>query len=230
MRRVCGDAPDEPQYQLALARILAAGNPIEHAEADAMWTALSTDDHITSTLRVQAYERRAQLAALRSDFATARELLAEARKLPLDGTPRRQLDAEAFALDHQGPAGGALVEYFFGRTLDPARWAALAALAEPDLAFARYLLALQKANAGDWTTATREMDRALAGELPGLAFVRNGARLLALAAYRAHDPAHVEEAIAILDRAEMPTVDHVLAADWRARLAFDATGKLATSR
>jgi hypothetical protein len=230
MRRVCGDAPDEPQYQLALARVLAAGDPIEHAEADAIWAAIATDDHVTSTLRVQAYERRAQLAAQRGDFATARALIADARKLPLDGTPRRQLDAEAFALDHQGPAGGALVEYFFGRTLDPARWAALAVLAEPDLAFARYLHALQKANAGDWPTAASEMDRALAGTLPGPAFVRNAARLLALAAYRAHDPARVEEAIAVLDRPEMPTVDHLLAADWRARLAFDATGRIATSR
>jgi hypothetical protein len=230
MRRVCGDAPDEPQYQLALARILALGNLVEHAEADAIWAAIATDEHVTSTLRVQAYERRAQIAANHGDFATARALIAEARKLPLDGTPRRQLDAEAFALDHQGPAGGALVQYFFGRSLDPARWAALAVLAEPELAFARYLHALQKANAGDWATSASEMARALAGDLPGPAFVRNAARLLALAAYRAHDPARVEQAIAILERPEMPTVDHVLAADWRARLTFDATGKVATSR
>src|SRR5262249_50939864 len=99
-----------------------------------------------------------------------------------------------------------------------------------NLAFPRYLHALQKANAGDWATSASEMARALAGDLPGPAFVRNAARLLALAAYRAHDPARVEQAIAILERPEMPTVDHVLAADWRARLAFDAAGKVATSR
>jgi len=51
---------------------------------------------------------------------------------------------------------------------------------------------------------------------------RNAARRLAVAGYRSHDRAGVERAIATLSGPEMTTSDHLLAEDWRARLAFDA--------
>jgi hypothetical protein len=67
--------------------------------------------------------------------------------------------------------------------------------------------------------------------LPGIAFVRNAARKLAIAGYRTHDVERVERAIAALADPQMSAVDRALADDWHARLVFDATGKLpATSR
>jgi hypothetical protein len=60
--------------------------------------------------------------------------------------------------------------------------------------------------------------------LPNPLFVRNAARRLALAAYRAGNRAGVERAIAALDGAPgMTEIDHLLARDWQERLAFDAT-------
>jgi hypothetical protein len=225
MRDVCKDAPEEPTHQLELAAFLAAGTPAQKAEGIAIWTAIADDETLTSSLRADAM---LQLAAINRDKAPA--LIAKAAALPVDPNTRRQLDAEMFALQHDGPAGAALRGYFFGRglVLDAIGWAQLAALAEPDLGFGHYLLGLQLELGAkpNWARSAEELDRAIALGLPTPDFVRNGARKLAIAAYRTGDTARVEHAITALRGPQMAETDRLLADDWAARLRFDATGHL----
>ena len=220
MRHVCDNAPEEPRYRMELGDFLVSGTAAEREEAAAIWLQLAQDaEHVTSSLRADAYER---LAKLLVDFAQRRALLGEAAKLPVDPGERRQLDAEIFALDRTSAAGPALRMYFFGhaRGLDPRGWALIATLVEPELGFAHYLRGLQLQNgpAPDWPQAAAELARGLELGLPGPAFVRNGARRLAIAGFRAGDRAGVERAIATLADPAMTASDQLLAGDWRARL------------
>lgn len=230
MRRVCRDAPEEPRHQLELGDVLAVGGPLERTEATRRWTALAGDpEGVTSSLRAQAFERLAREAGERGDLATARALVALAVLLPIDPNDRRTLDGMAFALAHTGPAGTALRNYFFspGLGISAAHHALLAAVGEPTLGFGHYLLGLQRLGDDEWVTAARELDLALAHGLPGLAFTKNAARRLAVAAYRSDDRARLAVAITVLSRADMASGDRALARDWAERLARDAA---ATSR
>jgi hypothetical protein len=226
MRHVCGDAPEEPRHRLELGDMLSGGDDLERSEAAMLWTGVARDaQRVTSTLRAEAFERLARIAATRGDWVTVRALIGEAVKLPLDSNERRQLDAEALALAHTGPAGAALRGYFWpgASRIDPPTWALLATLAEPELGFTHYLLGLQQRAQKHWAEAAESLDRALALGLPSPPFVRNAARHLAIAGYRTHDRPRIDHAIAALSAPELPTVDHLLAQDWAARLAFDAT-------
>jgi hypothetical protein len=124
----------------------------------------------------------------------------------------------AFALDHQGPAGAALRGYFFGRAIPPRMYALTAVLGEPKLGLAHYLYGLQSAGT-DWATSAIELDLALAHGLPTLAFTKNAARRLAVAAYRTHDRNRLSLAITVLSGSNMASGDRLLAKDWLARLA-----------
>jgi len=232
LRDVCSEAPGEPDHLLDLAKVLDEGGVIDQLEAARIWTDIAADtEHVTSSLRARALEGLARTAGASGDLAKTRAYLDEAAKLPLDVVERRQVVAEQLALDHTGPAGDALRNYFWGSTLDPAKWAALAAAMEPSFGYARYLNGLQREAARDWVGTAAELDSALSLGLPGIAFVRNAARKLAVAGYRTHDRERVERAIAALADPQMSAVDRALADDWHARLVFDATGKLpATSR
>ncbi len=228
MRQVCKDAPEEPRNQMALGDYLAGGTGSDRAEADGVWTKIANDPEVTSTVRAEAFERLARSAARKNDLAATTQLIEHASQLPVDGDQRRQLDAEMFALHHDGLAHIALVGYFFapGGLPDGATWALLATLAEPDLGFAHYLLGLQAGLDNHWTDAADELDRALSLGVPGVPFVRNGARKLALAAYHVGDTARVQHAIALLQGPGTTETDHLLANDWQQRLTFDATGHL----
>jgi len=231
MREVCGDAPEEPRYQLELGDFLHSGDDAERAEAKTVWNGLANDDeHVTSSLRAQAYERLARVAGSSGELDRARALVAAGRALPLDPNERRQLDAMGFALAHRGRAGDALRRYFFPAPGDPAPSApggrmieaALAAVAaEPELGFAHYLLGLQRASQSDWAGAATELERALGRELPGLPFVRNAARRLAIVAYRTGDRSKLAIATTTLSSSTMTTGDRLLAKDWQDRIAFD---------
>ena len=231
MSEVCSDAPDEPRYRLELADLLGGGDDGERVRALALWTHLALDrDRVTSSLRAEAYERLARLAAAKSDRTTLRRLLVEGTKLQLTDSERRQLDAMLFALDYTGPAGPALRGYFFaaGPGLpDALTWAQLAQVAEPSLGLASYLVGLQHYNKGELVLASRNLAKGLLLGLPGTPFVKNGARRLALAAYRANDPTLVRVAIAMLSADGMTTGDKLLGLDWAQRLDFDSR---ATSR
>ena len=243
MRRVCDDAPEEPRYQLELGDALVPGPPTERAEAEALWRRVAGDEAgVTSTLRAQAFERLARLTGTRGALADTRALVAAGVALPLEPHARRTLDAMAFALAHDGPAGEALRGYFFPRgfsyaggartAFTPLHFAALAAIAEPELGLGHYLLGLQRLSAGDRAAAIPSLARALERGLPGLAFTKNAARQLAVTAYRVGDRAALDAAIAALTGPDMTSGDRALAADWQARLAFDATATAtaATSR
>lgn len=226
MRDVCGHAPEEPRYRLDLAEALYAGDPRERLEAMSLWTALANDpERVTSTLRAEALEKLARVAAARNNFTEVRRLIAQAVKLPVADDDRRQLEAITFALAYEGPAGPALRGYFYGNVpgIDPPTWALLATLAEPQLGFGHYVLGLQKFGRGDLVEASASIERGLARGLPGLLFVKNSARRLAVAAYRTGNTHQVNTAITVLSGADMSVADRLLAGDWFARLAFDAS-------
>ena len=227
VREVCNDAPEEPKFQLALAAMLAGGVTGERAEAVTIWKAIAGSDNVTSTLRGQALDRLAQLAADAGDLAGARKLVAAALALPIDGADRRQLQAYAFTLDHEGPAANALRAYFFtGATTPPVFFAWLATQAEPKLGFAHYLLALQRSSQGKHEETAKHLEIALARGLPDIAFVKNAARRLAVAAHRTGDRARLELAISVLSGGDMTSGDQLLARDWFERLTFETTGRL----
>jgi hypothetical protein len=224
LREVCSDAPDEPRHRLELADLLHSGGAAEKTEGEAIWASLAIDaEGVTSSLRAQGFERLARVAALHEDRPAVAAWIAAASALPVDANERRQLDAERFALAHQGAAAVQLYSYFFlPGPIDTALFAQWAVDREPELGFAHYLLGLQRQFQGKWDESARELARALVLGLPGPHFVRNAARRLAVAAYHSHDTARVEQAIAVLARPEMTTPDHLLARDWQDRLAFDA--------
>lgn len=224
MRDVCGDAPEEPRYRLVLGDLLHGGDLYEQAEAHALWTGLAYDERrVTSSIRADAFEKLARTAALRGDDAAVRRYVATAVTLPINVNDRRQLDALALALAHAGPAGPALRGYFFAasRGIEPPTWARLATIAEPHLGFGHYLLGLQHLNQGELVAAAAALELALQRGLPGVAFVKNAARRLAIAAFRTGDRRRVELAIAALSGGGTSTGDRLLAEDWFARLAFD---------
>jgi hypothetical protein len=225
MSEVCSDAPDEPNYRTELADLLAAGDGTQRAQALAMWTGVALSDRVTSSLRADAYERLARNAVLRDDRVELRRVLVAGTKLQLSDNERRQLDAELFSLDYAGPAGPALRGYFFAAgpgMPDAIVWAELAQIAEPSLGFAHYLVGLQHYNKGELVDAAKNLSRVLLFGVPGLPFVKNGARRLALAAYRANDSTLVRVAISVLAGDGMSTGDKLLAKDWAQRLDFDA--------
>ena len=220
-RAVCKDAPEEPRHQLELGDYLSRGSEAERAEAKALWKTLADDEaHVTSSLRAQAIERLARLAGVRGDFKSARELVAIGQALPIEQADRRSLDGMAFALDHEGPAGGALRGYFFGVAISPMQDALTAVVAEPNLGLAHYFYGLQAALRDDWATSARELDLALANGLPNIAFTKNAARRLAVAAYRTGDRNRLSLAITVLSGSDMSSGDRLLARDWLERMTF----------
>jgi hypothetical protein len=223
IRDVCSDAPDEPRYRLDLGGALYDGDAAEKQEALALWTQLSQDtEHGTPSLRADAYEKLIKAAADRDDFTEVRRLVDEAVKLPLMPTERRQLDAYAFVLAHQGPAAAALRGYFFttAARVDTLTWALFATLAEPELGFGHYLLGLQYAFRGDHAASAEYLARSMERGLPSQPFVKNAARRLAIAAYRTNDLAKVRAAAAALAGTGMSESDRLLAKDWLERLGF----------
>jgi hypothetical protein len=226
LREVCADTPDEPRHRMELGDVLRSGAAAaERVEGEAIWASLAADaERVTTTLRVEAMERLARAAAARDDREAVERWIAAAARLPVEANDRRQLDAEQIALAHRGPAAPELYAYFFlPGPPDTAQLAQWATTLEPELGFAHYLVGLQRQIRGEWADSAAELQRALGLGLPGPLFVRNAGRRLAVAGYRSHDRAQVERAIATLGGPDMTTPDHLLAEDWQARLAFDAT-------
>lgn len=224
IREICEDAPEEPRYRQALASYLHDGTAAQMAEADLIWGALANDQGLTSTLRARALEGRAEIAMRRGDVVIARQLIAEALQLPIEAADRRQIENKAFALAHEGPAAEPLRTYAFPSPEghDGLVLAEEMTTREPTLGHGHYLLGIQLLARREYARAAAAFERAFARGMIGRPFEQNGARLLAVAAYRAKQRAGVERAIAILGAADMTTGDKLLANDWAERLAFDA--------
>jgi hypothetical protein len=223
MRQICVDSLFEPRYRLLLGDFLSGDDATGKHEADAVWMQVAIDDRrVTVSVRAQAFRRIARAAALRGELERAAHFLAYARTLPLDLDERRELDAMAFSLAHAGPAGPHLRAYFFPTEKDPTALLSTTAAvaAEPTLGIAHYLLGLQRFNADDYAGAAASLEAALGRGLPGLAFIKNAARRLAVASYRTRDYTRLSLAATVLSGATMNTADRLLAKDWLDRVAF----------
>ncbi|MBA2538500.1 MAG: hypothetical protein H0V17_02595, partial [Deltaproteobacteria bacterium] len=241
MRQVCADSIFEPRYLLQLGDFMY-GDELRRPEAETQWMLLAIDErNVTVSLRAQAFRRLARAAATRSDWKRTTQLIELARTLPLDLDERRELDAMSFTLAHTGPAAEHLKQYFFAKDPElvagapagtprikaptPMESASAAVLAEPRLGIAHYLLGLQQANADDHAGAMASLEAALARELPGLSFVKNAARRLAVSAYRKGDRSRLGLAVTVLSGSQMSSGDRLLAKDWLDRVRFDETKK-----
>ncbi len=232
MRRVCSDAPNEPGYQLQLGDMLYS-DPAQRDEARAIWQLIAVDDrNVTVSVRQRAFVRLAKVAMTEGKAEQAEQLVRFAQSLPLDPTERRELDAMVFAFAHKGPARPFLLSYFFPKDKDPTPLAsATAAIAvEPKLGFAHYLLGLQRAATHDDAAAAVSLETALALPLPGAAFVKNGARKLAVSAYRSYDLPRLRRATTILTGPDMTSGDRLLARDWLDRVEFDTQHPLRATK
>jgi len=229
IRNVCRDAPEEPAHRYELGAYLFRGDDKDRREAVELWTQIAADtEHVTSSLRARALDSLARAAGARGDLSIAKQLIAQEAALPLDGAQHRTVLAQLYALDEQGPAGPALRGYFFAPpgAFDLIAYAQLAIIGEPERGLGHYLLGFQYYNAEEWPRAVDELSKALDRDLPGIELDENGARLLAIAAYRLGSRPGVERAIAALRKPGTSEVDHLLADDWQKRLDFDANGHL----
>lgn len=224
-RSVCSDAPEEPTFRYELAQVLALGDLAQRAEALALMQGLSTDPAATSSLRADALAALAAHAVRSGDLAGGHALTAAALALPLDDDDRRAQSIKALALEHQGPAGPALRDYFFPLPdSDGALAAAARAVAlEPALAIGHYLLGLQLAAYDQYARAAEQLATALALGLEPSA-TRRAARVLARVAFRADRPGDLARALSALDGPDATAMDRAVAADWRARLAARTPG------
>jgi hypothetical protein len=230
LREVCEDSPKEPRYRVELGDLLARGSERDREEAASIWEEIERSAQVTSSMRAEVMDRLANAAAADGDLVRTTELITSALRLPIDDGQRRQFEAKRLALEHEGPAGASLRGYFYPPregASDPRQLATRAAELEPSLGLALYLRGLRQADDGSWAAMANDLAGALQLGLPSRSFVRNAARRLAVAAYRTGDSARVRLAAEVLSRAEMTETDHLLAEDWRQRLRFDSSGRLA---
>ncbi len=216
-RAVCSDAPDEPVYRLQLAESLLVGSEAQRAEAIEILDEIAVQEALTSSVRALALRMLAGVAAATQDWPTVEARLAAAYALPLGDEEARDLEARLFALRHTGPAAPALRGYFFDGATEADReaWANQATELEPTLGLAWYLRGF--VHQDDPPAALTDLTTALDLPMPSARFVRNAARLLADAGWRADDRRALTRAIDLLDGPAMTEMDHLLAADLRWR-------------
>ncbi len=216
IREVCQDAPGEPRYLLALADELALGDAAEVAEARRIYGLYASGER-GPILAARALGELIVMAAREDDLAAVRALLDRVLAYKLDDETRRTFEAMDIALDTAGLRGRFLRGYFFGQGDDLA-WSLLAAMSHGD-GLGWYLVGLQAYRRDLYPLATLALTEAFDRGLPSSRFVRNGARWLAVAAWRAGDRAALAVALGALDGSAYET-DRLLAADWRERIDF----------
>jgi len=235
MRGVCDDAPGEPRYLMELgAMLVRTGEAKRIEEADGIYRDLAADTaKISSTIRARAILRRAELAMTSGDSENGLALIAEAAALPVPDDLARLAQLQAWVGQYDGPAASAFRRYFWGDP--PGRGgdsvastgrAALALAAEPESAYAHYLIGFNLRHRNAHADATAALAKALDLGLENALVRREASRLLAEAAYIAGDLARVERAAAILMEPEQPEVLRLYGADWLERVAWKRTGKL----
>jgi hypothetical protein len=238
MRAACAMSPGEPSFRLDLAKLLVEDDQRDAARAEL--AALAGDAERSSSIRAEASIELAKLDAQAGDLAAAARALDAVAGLALDDDLGRGVAARRVALGHQGLAGDALRRYFFG--VEPPGGeddgtrigrAAAAALAEPDLALAHYLYGRALEHHAPPAEVAAPLARALELGLPDPRLERECAIMLAETSYVGDDDGSLERAIAILTRADQPTVTRLYGEDFRARLAWKrqrAATRAATSR
>ncbi len=230
-REVCRNDPSEPRYRLELATLLVLDRQVD--EARQVYEALAADEGWSDSIRVDALIALADLAGQAGDLDGVRRHLAAAAALSVPDDTRRQIVARRLAVDHTGPAGPALRDYFWRHPIDrklgegvtTAR-AAAAVAAEPNNALALYLLGLRLYVGDAWAEATDYFERAAAAGLPDPLLVKRNATLMAVAAYRAGDYDAVLAAADILDDPANTEMVRWEARDWRERVHWKRTGEL----
>ncbi len=232
-RGICSDVPAEPRYQLQLASLLRRGTSDElsqTSEAQAIFEGIASDAETTSsTLRAHAHFELASLAMDAGRPDTALTHLDALLLLPLGDNDRRRGEVMRQILRHKGPARMALQSIFWqkdGADIDRlllVGLAAEAAMLEPQLGLAHYLLARQLRGRGDPQATVRAMQRALALPLAPLV-EREAARITAEAAYLANDEDALLAAATILVRAAQPEVTRLLGYDWLERMHWASHG------
>jgi hypothetical protein len=230
MRQVCSDQPSEPRHRFDLSDMLAEGGAAsDKAESLAILEDLTGPAGGSTSVQADALLRLADEAAARDDADGLWRAVLRGLTLSVDDSRRRAFLARQIALLYPGPAGPSLRAYFFATGIGQTslQLAAAAVDADPAYGFAHYLYGLRAIGDDDDASGARELLIALDLGVPGTLFVRNAARNLALAAYRAGDTLGVERAIDTLATGEgMTEIDRLLALDWHERLVFDATGAL----
>lgn len=232
LRAVCDDAPDEPTYRIELARVLLLEGDHDGA-AEILEAVAGNTEEVSSTVRASALLDLAGAEVRAGRIAEARALLERAGAMPLDEDTRRMVAGQRFTLDHAGPAGPILRDYFFGQP--PYLWydpflgigrAAAAAAAEPTLGLAQYLLGRNLHDHGMPAETVAALQRALSAGLPDPLFVREAARLLAEAAYRAGDETALRRAVDLLGAPDQPETARLHAREWLERWHWKQTGEL----
>jgi hypothetical protein len=213
---VCSDVPDEPRYRLELAEELAKGDEREVAEARTIYESFAGGER-GQILAADALEALIRLDAVANDYASVRTRLDRALSFALDDETRRKFEAMDLALRAGGFSGYFLRAYFFAGGDDLA-WAFAAAILDGD-SLAWYLAGIQAHVRDHHHLAAIALTIAFGRGLPSPRFVRNGARRLAVSAWRAGDLAAVDVATSALDTSVYET-DRALAADWRERKRF----------
>jgi tetratricopeptide (TPR) repeat protein len=231
-RVLCDDVPDEPSHRMELAELLFRND--DHDEARAIYHHMVEEKAgLSTTIRAEAYLSLAQLAAAIDDRAGVAAALDKAGELPTDDDQARQVVARRIANDHAGPAGPALRHYFWppdpNAPADPTAHlglAAAAAVAEPQLALAHYLVGRNLGGRGVAAEAATALRRAMDLGLGHPLLVREGAQLLAAESYLSGDLATVERAAAILTADDQPEVTRLLGFDWLERVHWKRHGRL----
>ncbi len=218
LRTVCTDAPDEPSYQLELAeRLVIGGAGAELAEGRAIFERFAAGER-GAILAAEALRALIQVEANQGHRAEMRALVERGLGLALDDERRRPFEAMRAALEARGFAGLALRTYFFDSGFEDGEPLAAAFLTAffADDGLGWYLVGLRAAERNHHALAAFGLAQGFARGLPSRLFVRNGARRLAVEAYRAGDRAALDTAMTALAASDYET-DRALAADWRER-------------
>lgn len=217
MREVCAADPDEPSHRLVLAGMLERAKV--EGEARRIYTELAADVEQSSPLRARALVELADLTALAGERPAALAAVEQALALPVDESARRNLILRKQALAGDEP----LFAYLFARSpgggdADPVQLMYLARRIEGGLG--RYLegrLLFQRGAHPEAAAALAEAARLGLGE-PLVA--RENDRLLATAAWLAHDPKLACAAADRLAAPEQPPYIRRLGEGWQKRCGF----------
>jgi tetratricopeptide (TPR) repeat protein len=234
-QRICDQVPQEPAYQLELARLLIRGKDRDRALE--VLEALVADPGLSSSLRINAAVDMVKIHVQRNDVAAAIDLLEEVSDEEVSDDLKRNMQAQLMVLSSDDPAHVELRAYFWGDDDDEVfnRTAMMGAvaralIADSDNAFAHYLLGRNLSDASVAMMATEHLEKALQLGLPLPLLQRECARLLAQVSFRAGAYDVTERAARILIKEDQGSVLRLYGLDWLERVAWTQSGALPSPR